>query len=283
MSVAVKTASVSVMEITPSVAAEMLARNHHNRSIRRSRVVLFAGAMARGEWRMSNDALAFDTEGKLLNGQHRLRAVVQSGVTIEALVMMGLPSATQETMDTGAKRTAGDMLKLRGYTNVNNLAATTRLVLVYRLEQRINPKRGNELTVPQILAFVEDHAGLTEAVNIGKRVRGQLAGSPSMWAAVYYLASEVDPADAAMFFDRLIVGTAPVDGEPIHQLRKAVLADAVRSRRADSTTMAAWAIKAFNAWRRGEQIYSIRWRRGGANAEAFPALLDYPEYGSLSQ
>jgi hypothetical protein len=123
--------AVEVVDIGPAEASELLASQRHNRKIRTAKVEEFAGAMARGEWRLSNDALTVDRNGHLLNGQHRLRAVVQSGSTQPFIVMRGVTESTQETMDQGSRRSVADALTLRGDKNVARLGAMARHVFLY--------------------------------------------------------------------------------------------------------------------------------------------------------
>jgi hypothetical protein len=64
--------TVKLETITPEQAAIWLTRNRRNRPIRRTRVARYADAMRRGHWRVNGEAVIFDSEGNLLNGQHRL-------------------------------------------------------------------------------------------------------------------------------------------------------------------------------------------------------------------
>lgn len=65
--------------ITPELAEGLLAMNTENRRLRPSHVAYLARAIERGEWQMPPDAIMVSDSGKLLNGQHRLTAVVRSG------------------------------------------------------------------------------------------------------------------------------------------------------------------------------------------------------------
>ena len=46
--------------------------------------------MQDGKWRLNGKTICFDSTGRLLNGQHRLSAVVRSGVTLTTVVVRGL-------------------------------------------------------------------------------------------------------------------------------------------------------------------------------------------------
>lgn len=103
------------MRIGPDEARKMLARNDGNRKIRRGRVKRYARALREGRWLPTGDAICFGVDGKLLNGQHRLLAVVESGVEIFSIVAFGLPPESFKVMDRGATRDPGDLAHIAGF------------------------------------------------------------------------------------------------------------------------------------------------------------------------
>jgi len=102
--------SAKVMKISPEIAEEWLATSPGNRPIRDWYVKLLAAAMRRGEWRVSSQGVGFDIHGRLRDAHHRLLACVQSGVTIESVVVFGLSEDAYQVMDTGLKRRYADLL-----------------------------------------------------------------------------------------------------------------------------------------------------------------------------
>jgi hypothetical protein len=263
--------TTDIREIGPGEAAELLSQNTHNRKLRPRLVEQLAGAMARDEWVFNGDAVRIADSGVLLDGQHRLAAVVRSGRAQRFLVISGLSDAAQETMDTGAKRSIGDMLKLRGESDVNRLAAVVRLVWHYERRQTFR----SPLVPPtqqQMIACLEQHPETREAVRQTRPVltNTQLSGGPA--GACYYLFSRVDPTDAEVFFTRFAMGTELVPGSPIHLLRRRFLEPRPQGK-LSPVTQGALVIKAFNAWRRGDEQRSfLRWAAGGSIPEKFPVV-----------
>jgi hypothetical protein len=99
--------------ITPILAAQYLLLNHVcNRKIHNSVVKSISMQMQKGEWSTTHQGIAFDTDGRLIDGQHRLSAVVDSGVTIEMMVTRGLKDAS--CIDIGARRTVNDLIAMKG-------------------------------------------------------------------------------------------------------------------------------------------------------------------------
>ncbi len=110
-----------VMLVTPDVAQRWLNEsNTHNRPLRNNLVDRYAAAMKRGEWKLTAEPIAFcgpysdecnEQQGvTLINGQHRLWAVVESGITCEFTVWWGCEPDEFSVIDQNAPRTLGDVL-----------------------------------------------------------------------------------------------------------------------------------------------------------------------------
>src|SRR5438105_15160569 len=95
-----------VQTITPKKAQEYLGRNTANRPLSQRTVRDFAQAMRRGEWRVTHQGIAFDTTGALVDGQHRLAALVEAAVPEGVTVMTDVPVGAFDVLDTGKRRTA---------------------------------------------------------------------------------------------------------------------------------------------------------------------------------
>ena len=68
--------------ISPKLAQQMLAANTQNRPLRDAATDLMAKDMAEGRWHLNGESIIFSSDGVLTDGQHRLTAVVRSGVTV---------------------------------------------------------------------------------------------------------------------------------------------------------------------------------------------------------
>jgi len=102
-----KTASFEV--VTPKKALTYLEGNTNNRNERAWWVQTLASSIKRGEWQCSHQGIAISETGRLLDGQHRLHAIVVANSPVEILVVKGLPDETQKVMDYGIKRTLSDL------------------------------------------------------------------------------------------------------------------------------------------------------------------------------
>jgi hypothetical protein len=113
--------------VTPKVAEEWLAKNTSNRPLRDNYALFLAEEMVDGRWRQNTgETIKFSKSEKLLDGQHRLQAVVVSGISIRFDVVFGLDDSIMDVIDTGLKRTAGDVLSLRGATHATLKASIVK-------------------------------------------------------------------------------------------------------------------------------------------------------------
>lgn len=96
--------------VTPEKAKLWLTKNVGNRPIRESNVQRFVEVIKSGEYKMTHQGVAFDKKGNLIDGQHRLHAVVRAGRSVEMMVARGCDPATFAYIDQGAFRSASDIL-----------------------------------------------------------------------------------------------------------------------------------------------------------------------------
>lgn len=109
--------------ITPEKAREYMKGNTYNRPLSKACVDALADQMRRGQWKMNGEPIIFSGSGKLLDGQHRLAAVIRSGTSVEMAVARGVDEDAFVTIDTGKGRTAGDVFAIAGIKCYNNISA----------------------------------------------------------------------------------------------------------------------------------------------------------------
>lgn len=106
---------LEVKKITPDMAREMLEANTHNRRLDAKTVSAYALDMKNGRWEIDSPTpITIGEDGVLKDGQHRLSAVVESGVPI-TFVVATVDSAVS-IFDTQKVRTTNQWLRLnRGF------------------------------------------------------------------------------------------------------------------------------------------------------------------------
>ena len=102
------TAKITITKerITPEIAERMLATNiDRNRNISMMRVHMYSHDMLSDKWMDNAEPIKFDSEGHLIDGQHRLKAIVHSGKTMWLWVAKGMDASAFDTIDVGFART----------------------------------------------------------------------------------------------------------------------------------------------------------------------------------
>lgn len=260
---------VETVTVTPAIAHDWLGYNTHNRRVRDRVVNSYAADMKAGNWQWNGESIKFSATGALLDGQHRLAAVVLADVAVPMLVVRGLPAATQDTVDGGTKRKFSDVLQLRGETNYTTLASLIRRVALWETGVR----RGGTNVMPtnaQLLQTLEKHPELRDAAQVGAHTAMGCGLPPSLCSFGYWLFAQIDDGDAVFFFERLHDGQNLTKGDPIYELRKAVEASKTVRGERNANYLNAIMIKAWNAYRAGNTVGVLRFTAGGANPEKFP-------------
>src|SRR2546429_1878241 len=127
--------------------------------------------MRRGDRRITHQGIAFDTTGALVDGQHRLAAIVEADVPVEVTVFSEVPEGAFDVLDTGKRRNAADVLAIEGEKNSTMLAAMVRTVWLYENRPDLGWSGGKSaVTNHQIVQTLEAHPKLREFLSVGEQV-----------------------------------------------------------------------------------------------------------------
>lgn len=268
------TIKTEVITVTPRLAKQLLDQNTQNRKVSQVNLDRVKASMLRDEWVLNGEAIKIAKNGRILDGQHRLLASIETDTTFPTLIAYGLEDTAQDTMDTGKRRTLSDVLQIAGYKNTTNLASIVQSII--RSERHsirhatTNSATKRPVTNREALDRLEREPALEVLHNI---VRGTTKYGMTVRVAglLYYIFSKIDPEDAQDFFEKFESGVGLEHGNPILTLRNQLLAMKQEARGAvNPSYMAALIIKAWNKYRDGEEIRKLTFRIGGANPEKFP-------------
>ncbi|HVH53973.1 MAG TPA: hypothetical protein VNA32_07565 [Actinomycetota bacterium] len=211
--------SANIEEITPEIAKEYLALNRNNRKISEKGVAPIAQDLVNGNWRLTGEAIKFDTENNLLDGQHRLTAIQRTGIPMSTLVIRGVESEAQLVLDTGMKRTGGNALQIAHTGHEATLRAAIAAIGLTDDAGRLTHSNSPLLpaTHSQIIQWVKKN-NLDNAIFYGAKVHRLLRGSKSAYCFAYYKISQVDEASAQRFFDEVADLSTTGPGDPKHTL-----------------------------------------------------------------
>ncbi|MDT0401133.1 hypothetical protein [Streptomyces edwardsiae] len=157
---------MEVLHVSPEIATD--ARNTGNRPLSKAAVQRLVGRMDRGEWQLTHQGIAFDEDGVLIDGQHRLAAIAKAGISVSLTVTHGVPRTAFTVMDTGRKRTGRDALALTGEANATHLAAALRGLHLYLNAPNSSWSGGSSVTSnDQPLTMLDEHPGFRDALQHG--------------------------------------------------------------------------------------------------------------------
>lgn len=260
--------------VTPEIATDWLSCNKRNRNPSDRDIINISRSIERGEWRVTGETVVFDSDGVLVDGQHRLKAIAHSGHSVWLIVVRGVePLAAQDATGQVRKRTLNSQLQVRGEKNASNLAAAVNYL--WKL-QELGSLSGDNPSISQGLAYLDAH----QAIRDHLRARAPLHQSAvrfsgSLAAALSYVFSDVDEDDNAAFWERLSTGAGLESNSPIMQLRDRLIANSqVNSKVHHKLSMeqqAALCIKSWNLWRAGKTCKQLMWKPGGYRPEPFPS------------
>lgn len=251
-------------KIGPAEAEALLAHNEVNRRLRPRLVEAYAEDMRRDLWDGNNgEAIKISRTGRLKDGQHRLNAIIVSGVTLELLVIDGVTDDAQKTMDQGSSRTATDVLRMEGIQNASWTTSVARWCLLGGepgpdLETKLKHKASSA----QIVRIVEDQPDITVASGRYPSMKLHIPGGPTALCYSWLWMHRTDPGDCEQFYGAMIEMAFKALNDP----RKSCLRALTRMEREEGITssskdkaVATVSIltRSWNLWRKGEEASSI--------------------------
>ena len=130
--------TTKTVSITPALAAEYLKKitsEEDHRNVAPVTRQSYVNDMRRGEWLITHQGICFDDSGYLMDGRHRLRAIIESGVTVEMRVTYGVPAMqgkynTFDAIDRGRTRSINSQLSIRHkIKNSSEVAAACSMIV----------------------------------------------------------------------------------------------------------------------------------------------------------
>jgi hypothetical protein len=265
--------------ITPNLALAYLEEAAVNRNVSQPAVKRYASAMKRGQWTLAQPII-FDPFGRLIDGQHRLFAVVAAGIPVDFNVLRGVESIRH--LDAGRARKPADVLAMMGHKNTNVLAAVTRLVIHMESEDSVAPfMTGNAsaaITIDDVIERADNDLDLqeiaSEVSSKYKPVSRMLKSAALAGWFIYTVRKNMEDDDLLDSFLEEIMGNKPVgDHNPAAVLYRTLNNSRVDQRRLGKYERAAMLIKAWNAYVEQRPMVRLFFRAYGSRAEQFPTII----------
>lgn len=248
---------IDSVEMTPAKAMELLANADPNRTVHERRVSALARDMIAGRWRLNAENIKIAPDGKLIDGEHRLWAVVRAeehGVkSVPMMVAFNVPREARQTIDTGKPRSYADVLKIRGYSGKGRFfASTLRYIAAYKAGVfRRSHLRSVMMTHEEIDAMYADRDTMNLLEFFEASYMKGMRYAPAT-GFVFWRASQDDAALAQEWAAGVQTGVDMKADDPRYQLRERFHEPTKRS--LEQFEAIALAIKSWNLFSLGETV-----------------------------
>lgn len=238
-------------------------------------------AMKEDRYRDNGDPIRISPDGKCVDGQHRLTAIVRTGTWQTLTVMSGFVGDAR-MLDTGRRvRTITDYMRHEKVKNCTTAASITRNDLSQKRGEGFWVASRTVLSIDELMNHYWNHA-TTIQLACKQANRTSKIVTRSVGGAIWLMFHRLDRLLADSFFDCLsgdrkaLRQLRPED--PMHMLRDRFLRSArqgaSKSEKLDPVSKGALMIKVWNDWRGGKSVKkALIWRKSGPAAESFPEIV----------
>lgn len=251
-----------ILLVTPEMASDWLTHRTYdrNRKISKAITAKYLADMKGGRWKVTRQGLIFDTDGKIIDGQHRLSAVANGEVTVAFWVYPDEARDTFEVLDQGYKRQAAHLL---GVPNSMTVAAGARYIAALADQDPYGLPRFNRVTNPEIYRTVQDWPELSRFAITAAEIRSAtwITGAPHL--AVLAQASRTEGALEKIDAWRsgLLTGDNLNASDPRLMLRNRFIRQHQYMGGTKNRDMVYnLIVKAWNAFAEGQEPGTLRWR-----------------------
>lgn len=275
--------------ITPELAKKWLDElNIMNRKIRPAKITEFKRMMEKGQWRPDNGIpmAIFDTDGILVDGQHRAIALAETGITLEGCTIVeGVSPRVRPTIDGGTARNFGDDLTMNQIVNGAASATLLRRILTWEQYQGLAAISHQRYTRPDLAAAFPGHAyEISETIKSSNRwmKRWSFSNRGAM-TFMYWLLRFKDNSNPQLvdkFFQTLCIGSVNDEDKVLMQCKDKLIGQGnyrgeqgPRSKKqragAGPEYDVYWLILGWNAWIKGIRRDRFQLPPGGLH-DPFP-------------
>jgi hypothetical protein len=253
--------SAGIEQIGPEEARHLLANNKYNRKISPRRVTRYAMMMTRSKFIFTGESIILNDE-EILDGGHRLRAVIQAEVTLPFVIVRGVEVEAFKYIDSGAGRNLADSFFILGLPNHKLYATAINYLAGFSLFNRWTIQG---IEIPDRWRIYQEYPELEDIVPRYRQHLEIQGVSKGLLAAAHMLFHRKDEEQATEFMDLCTSGEAVSAGHPAAAFRAWVEAQWSRIQiqhkhatpdfNAKSGNLL---LKAWNLYRQGESVDRLR-------------------------
>ncbi len=279
-----------VITINPVMAKNILDKSKLvNRPIKKNHVEFLSYQMLQGKWELTGEPLIFNDDFGLIDGYHRMNAIIKSNTSQEFLVVKGVSKDVFSVIDTGVNRTGGDCLNIMGVKDGHKIAMIIKTYLKI--------KRTNVYSVPGVPLSEYKGGGASQPAYkkyaTNQDVLDTYFEKPEFWVAtkkkcdvwynaykhlmpiglfapLYIFFNEKTDKLADEFFNKLCyMNFDENQNDPLRKLTSVLMANATSDKKYSGKTLRAFIVKSWNAFYKKETIRNLKY----LDNEPFPEIL----------
>jgi hypothetical protein len=280
--------TIGIELIKPVDAEKMLSTMVKNRPVSEAKVLEYAIAIDTGKWTVNGETIKFDSDGRLFDGQHRLRACVLAEKAIRTYVARGIEDERAfATVDVGKNRTHSDIFGISGFGNPNLVSSVAMIVYLQKhgrigwngiigmsrrptgasdaiaTKLRRLPSAHQTVQKDELLRFAEKIVEeLASAARFAERWKQSRLLPRPMVGGTFYLFRERSFTDATQFFTDLDEGVGLARTDAVYHLRERLIDNASSNAKLSRWMVLGLMFKAWNKRRGGESVRYLRVQDG---------------------
>ena len=262
--------TTSIIAIMPEYAAELLKKNTFNRPVNQATVDDYAAQMEKGLWRLNGEPIIIASTGDVLDGQHRLLACIKSNSAFTTFVSYGVDAEVFDTIDTGRKRTPGDIFNIAGIKSATVVSSICSYFFNikksnYSTVDQTQTLRDIKVSKHEILEFYKSNTDLIDRVckmALKCYSSGRFLSTSVIGAYALYLILEKKHAEEKVFnFFYEVFEVLPDKNVSTNTLRGALLRHVLKQYVLSPVQKAAYIKKTWNAYVKNKEIKRLNYNK----------------------
>lgn len=243
-----------IVLVSPALASVLLDVNPSNRTMSEQLWRSYSEDMRAGRWETNGQGLIVADTGELNDGQHRCRAILHAGVSVEMSVVIGVSRDSRRTVDFGRVRLAADVIGMGGVANARRAAAISAALIRWDLGISLDKGGSGSISRSRVVDYYAEHSAEIDETRwlLTKETRA-VFGSDVPLALAYIILRRLGATqrDAEEFFEPMVTGQNLIEGSPQLLVRSRFIRD--RRQLGTGGRRLEILLRAWNFWRRGER------------------------------
>lgn len=247
-----------VITITPELAKKYLSKMSVNRPCSNRVVNSYADSILKDQWVLNGESIKFDLDGRLVDGQHRLNAVIFANKPMKTLVTYGISVEAFETLDQGKLRTNADIIYIDDNEYASLKASVSSNILKYKnntTRDRKNSKRADVLN-----CFNKNAGKINSSIKYITEIKhNNYPVGLQIMVFSHVIFREVNQSKADDFIHKLITGEGLSSKEVIYILRERLIKNRLSVSKRNTFYQIELIFRAFKYYMSGQDVTNLRW------------------------